>query len=114
MTSADPSPVGFAGLGVMGSAMSGHLLRAGVHAMIAVVIRANTIHELGATEPYFFGEDILFSPQPPCVVDFLSEDLVITYRRPKLFKTIRIQIEETLEPFNGSYQSTSENPGVHQ
>lgn len=35
------------------------LLRAGVYRMVAVV-RARTMEELGATEPWFFGEEVLF------------------------------------------------------
>jgi hypothetical protein len=91
-----------------------HLLRAGIHAMVAVILRATTIQELGATEPYFFSEETLFSPRPPRLVDFLSEELTVTYRRPRLLKTIRIRIEETLEPSTGDYQVTSERPGVYQ
>lgn len=91
-----------------------HLLRAGIHAMIAVILRATTIQELGATESYFFREDVLFSPQPPRLVDFMSEELTVTYPRPRLLKTIRIRIEETLEPSTGDYQATSERPGVYQ
>ncbi len=91
-----------------------HLLRAGVHTVVAVILRAATIQELGATESYFFNEDVLFSPRPPRLVDFLSEELTVTYPRPRLLKTIRIRIEETLELSTGDYQVTSEKPGVYQ
>jgi hypothetical protein len=74
-----------------------HLLRAGVHYLPAVVIHARTISEVGATRPWFFNEDQLFSSHPPRVTDFLEESLVITYKRPRLMKMISIRIEESLE-----------------
>jgi hypothetical protein len=73
------------------------LLQAGIHSVPAVVIHAKTIEELGATQPWFFSEDQLLSSRPPRVVDFLDDNLVLRYRRPRLIKTIRIQIEESLE-----------------
>jgi hypothetical protein len=76
------------------------LLRDGVHHIPAVVIYARTLKELGATEPWFFGEDQLFSEQPPRVIDFLDETLVLRYERPALHKVIRIRIQESLEPFD--------------
>jgi hypothetical protein len=76
------------------------LLRAGVHCIPAVVIYTRTIEELGATEPWFFSEDHLFSDHPPRVVDFIDESLVLRYERPALRKVIRIRIEESLQPFD--------------
>ncbi len=76
------------------------LLRAGVHQMPAVVIRARSLEELGATDPWFFSEDVLFSERPPRVVDFLDESLVLRYERTALRKVIRIRIEESLEAFD--------------
>lgn len=75
------------------------LLQAGVHRIPAVLIHARTIVELGATEPWFFCEDQLFSDRPPRVMDFIDEDLVLQYERTALRKVIRIRIEESLEPF---------------
>jgi hypothetical protein len=74
------------------------LLQAGLHHIPAVVIHARTMEELGATDPWFFGEDQLFSVRPPQVMDFLQEKLVLRYRRPALRKVIRIRIEESLQP----------------
>jgi hypothetical protein len=74
-----------------------HLLQAGIHHLPAVVIRARTIDEVGATHPWFFNEEQLFSTHPPCVADFLEDSLVIHYKRPQLMKTISIHIEESLE-----------------
>jgi hypothetical protein len=74
------------------------LLRAGVHHVPVVVIRARTMEELGATQSWFFDEEQLFSPHPPRVMDFLSDDLVLRYQRQRFRKTIRIRIEESLQP----------------
>jgi hypothetical protein len=76
------------------------LLQAGVHRIPAVVIYARTIKELGATEPWFFSKEQLFSDRPPRVVDFLDEKLVLSYERTALRKVIRIRVEESLEPFD--------------
>jgi hypothetical protein len=76
------------------------LLQAGVYYMPAVVIRTRGIEELGATEPWFFNEDQLFSDRPPRVADFLDKSLVVRYQRAALHKVIRIRIEESLEPFD--------------
>jgi hypothetical protein len=74
------------------------LLQAGVYRVPAVVIRTRTFEELGATEPWFFNEDQLFSDRPPRVMDFIDESLVFRYERAALRKVIRIRIEESLEP----------------
>jgi hypothetical protein len=76
------------------------LLKAGVCCVPAVVIRARTIEELGATEPWFFGEEQLFSERPPRVTDFLDEGMVLRYERAALRKVIRVRVEESLEPFD--------------
>jgi hypothetical protein len=76
------------------------LLQAGVQQIPAVVIHARTIGELGATDPWFFGEEQLFSDHPPRVTDFLDDNLILRYERTALRKIIRIRIEESLEPFD--------------
>jgi hypothetical protein len=76
------------------------LLQAGVHRIPAVVIYARSIVELGATEPWFFTQDQLFSNRPPRVMDFLDEGLVLRYERAALRKVIRIRIDESLQPFD--------------
>jgi hypothetical protein len=76
------------------------LLQAGVYRVPAVVIYARTIGELGATKPWFFSEEQLFSARPPRVMDFLNEDLVMRYERTALRKVIRIRVEESLEAFD--------------
>ncbi len=80
------------------------LLNAGIFEVPAVIVHARTIEELGATQPWFFPEEILFSETPPQVVDFLDRNLVLEYDRPPLIKTLRITMEETLTP------STSGDP----
>jgi len=77
-----------------------NLLRTGVHHVPAVVISARNIEELGATEPWFFCEEQLFSDRPPRVIDFLDGDLVLSYKRKPLRKVIRVRIEESLEQFD--------------
>jgi hypothetical protein len=75
-----------------------HLLQAGVRYAPAVIIRARTIEEVGATQPWFFSEAELFSPHPPRVTDFLDCNLVLKYQRSRFIKMIRVRIEESLEP----------------
>jgi hypothetical protein len=72
------------------------LLRAGVFSLPAVIIQAKDIEELGAAQPWFFPEEILFSPSPPRVTDFLDDALTVEYERPPLIKTLRISIEESI------------------
>ena len=54
------------------------------------------IEEPGATEPWFFGDEQLFSDRPPRITDFLDDGLVLHYERTALHKVIRIRIEESL------------------
>ena len=77
-----------------------HLLKAGVYRVPAVVIHAQNVEQLGATEPWFFNQDQLFSVRPPRVTDFLDHCMVLRYERTALRKAIRIRIEESLEPFD--------------
>jgi hypothetical protein len=72
------------------------LMQAGVFEIPAVIVYAKTLEELGATRPWFFSEDILFSENPPRVSDFLEDDLILEYDRPALIKTLRITTEEIL------------------
>jgi hypothetical protein len=76
------------------------LLQAGVHRIPAIVIYTRTIDELGATEPWFFSEEELFSERPPHVTDFLDENLVLRYERTAVRKVIRIRVEESLQAFD--------------
>lgn len=79
-----------------------HLLQAGVDRVPAVVIYARSIEEVGATAPWFFNEEQLFSDRPPQVTDFLDDNLILRYERTALRKVIRIHIEESLEPFDAT------------
>jgi len=74
------------------------MLQAGVKLGFAAIVRARTLEELGAVEPFFFGEKILFSARPPKVIDFLEDNLILTYERPRMRKTISLRIHESLEP----------------
>ncbi|WP_158944712.1 hypothetical protein [Granulicella sp. S190] len=77
-----------------------HLLQAGVHRLPAVVIYVRSIEELGATEPWFFSEQQLFSDRPPKVTDFLEDSMTLRYERTALRKVLRIRVEESLEPLD--------------
>ncbi len=70
-------------------------LTAGVFRLPAVIVHARTLDELGAVRPWFFAEEVLFSPSPPRVMDFLDDALVLEYDRAPLVKTLRITMEET-------------------
>lgn len=70
-------------------------LQSGVFYLPAVIVRTRTLEELGAAQPWFFSEAVLFSEAPPHVLDFLDEELVIQYDRSPLIKTLRITLEET-------------------
>lgn len=70
-------------------------LRAQVFRLPAVIVRARTVEELGAVQPWFFSEDVLFSNTPPQISDFLDDALVLEYNRSPLIKTLRITVEET-------------------
>jgi hypothetical protein len=74
------------------------LIRAGVTHFPAAIVRARTFAELGPVQPWFFPEETLFDAQPPCVIDFLDDHLTIEYNRPRLFKTLRVTIEESIGP----------------
>jgi hypothetical protein len=74
------------------------LLQAQVFEVPAVIVEAATIEDLGANQPWFFPEEVLFSNTPPRVVDFLDEALILEYDRPPLIKTLRIKMDETLKP----------------
>jgi hypothetical protein len=80
------------------------LLQAGVLLVPAVIVRARTLQELGAVEPWFFPESILLSAHPPTVCDFLDSALTLDYVRPPIIKTLRITMEETIShaPSNGT------------
>jgi hypothetical protein len=75
-----------------------HLLRANIAYFPAVIIRAKTLVELGPVQPWFFSEEVLFSSHPPRLTDFLDDNLVVEYLRPRLLKTLRVTIEESVEP----------------
>ncbi len=84
------------------------LLQDGVYCVPAVVISARTLDELGATEPWFFNEEQLFSCRPPRVLDFLDESMVLRYERAALRKVIRIRVEESFELFDETHDVQGE------
>jgi hypothetical protein len=74
------------------------LLQQGVDTVPAVIVRARSLDELGAVSPKFFSEEVVFSERPPMLIDFLNEDLTVTYFRPRLIKVLRMTVEEHYEP----------------
>jgi hypothetical protein len=74
------------------------LLRANVFQIPAVIVRARTLAELGATQSQFFPEHILLSQHPPRVTDFLDDTLTLEYERPPTVKTLRISMRESIAP----------------
>jgi hypothetical protein len=74
------------------------LLRANIFQVPAVIVYARTLEELGATQPWFFNEETLFSATPPRVIDFLDDALVLEYNRHLLIKTVSVTIEESFAP----------------
>ena len=65
--------------------------------MPAVIVHARTFEELGANQPWFFPEQVLFQNRPPLVTDFQREELLVRWRRPARRKVIRIAITEAFE-----------------
>jgi hypothetical protein len=74
------------------------LLSVNIFRVPAVIVYARTFDELGATHPWFFKEETLFSSTPPRVIDFHDDALVLEYNRPLLIKTVSVTIEESLAP----------------
>lgn len=73
------------------------LLRSGIFEMPAVIVHARTFEELGANQPWFFPEEVLFHNRPPLVTDFQRDELQVRWRRPARRKVIRIAITEAFE-----------------
>lgn len=82
------------------------LLKAGIFAVPAVVIHAETLEELGAVQPWFFSEETLFSDYPPRLEDYWNDKLVIEYERPAREKVIRISLRESYEMCQEDMQPT--------
>jgi len=74
------------------------LLQRGLDTVPALIVRARSLDELGAVLPKFFSEEVLFSERPPMLIDFLNDDLTVTYCRPRLIKVLRMTVEEHYEP----------------
>lgn len=74
------------------------LLRSGIVEMPAVIVHARTLEELGANQPWFFPEQVLFQNRPPLATDFQCDELLVRWRRPVRRKVIRIAITEEFEP----------------
>ena len=90
------------------------LLQACVFAVPAVVVHAKSLVELGAVQPWFFPEDILLGRRPPAVSDFMSDDLVLRWRRPVRRKVIRIAITEHFETMDSEEEKGAEREHCNQ
>ncbi len=90
------------------------LLQACVFAVPAVVVHAKSLVELGAVQPWFFPEDILLGRRPPAVSDFMSDDLVLRWRRPVRRKVIRIAITEHFETMDSEEEKGAEREYCNQ
>ena len=75
------------------------LLQAGICKVPSVIVYARSFAELGADQPRFFPESVLFSPHPPRVTDFLDDALIVEYSRPRTRTNIRLTIEESLTEY---------------
>jgi hypothetical protein len=73
------------------------LLRAGVKCIPAVVFSVRSIEGLGACQPWFFDEAVLFARRPPLVMDFHDRALTVQYERPLRRKVIRVSVREEWE-----------------
>jgi hypothetical protein len=79
------------------------LLKQGICHVPAVVVRAETLTELGAVGQKFFTEEVLFSHRPPMVTDFLDEEMVACFLGPCQEKVTQISIQELWEPVQAGY-----------
>jgi hypothetical protein len=84
------------------------LLRAGIFEIPAVIVQSANLHELGADQPWFFPEEVLFSRRPPLVTDFLADERVLRWYRPARRKVIRISITEDFELLNSEQEQGAE------
>lgn len=75
-----------------------HLLRSGVHRMVAAISHVDSIAELGAVQPRGFPEADILSARPPRLLDRLDDRFTIPPARHRLQKTIWILLAETLQP----------------
>jgi hypothetical protein len=76
------------------------LLQQKIEAVPAVIVHTRTLEELGAAQPWFFSEEILFSDYPPRVLDYLNPRLIEEYERAAREKVIRLFMRETFEVCN--------------
>ena len=90
------------------------LLRAHVFAVPAAMVEARSLKELGAVEPWFFPEEVLFGDHPRLVTDFSSEGLILRWRRPVRQKVIRVVITEHFETLNFEEEKGAEHEHSNQ
>lgn len=76
------------------------LLQQKIDIVPAVIVHTQTLEELGAAQPWFFSEEILFSDYPPRVLDYLNPKLLVEYERDAREKVIRVFMRESFEVRN--------------
>jgi hypothetical protein len=84
------------------------LLRAGIFEIPAVIVETATPQELGAGQPWFFPEEVLFGRRPPLITDFLADELLLRWYRPARRKVIHISITEDFELWNSEQEIGAE------
>ncbi|HYL07266.1 MAG TPA: ParB/Srx family N-terminal domain-containing protein [Candidatus Udaeobacter sp.] len=70
------------------------LMKAGITSVPAVVIHAKAFEETGAGRPGFFGYEQLYSPRPPQLQDFVSDDFSAEVATRAIRKVVRLKAEE--------------------
>jgi hypothetical protein len=70
------------------------LLKAGITAVPAVLIRARSFEETGAGRPGFFGYEQLFGATPPLFADYVSDEFSAEVPVRAIRKVVRLRAEE--------------------
>jgi hypothetical protein len=71
-------------------------LRRGIRRIPCVFIRARSFDELGANQPAFIRQELLFGERPPFLRDFLDDDVSGRTQHRDIRKIVRISAQEFL------------------
>ena len=72
------------------------LLRRGATEIPCVFVRARNFQELGANNPAFFRQEVIFGDRPPFLRDFLDDAVTKTAEHRTVRKVVRITGQEFL------------------
>ena len=72
------------------------LLRRGVRRIPCVFVRARSLDELGANQPVFIRQEVLFGERPPFLRDFLDDSVCATTQHRDIRKIVRVSAQEFL------------------